>query len=599
MGAQMTAATAPLPAGVSFEAAQKIAQGDVSEIETLAARFKSNKLLPLQPEFIRFFVDLPDDTWTIVRQAISNARIPIRTIDAKMREERVRRAKAGGAGGAFSAAFKAVVALRATEASYEDVCKALLHHKDPAIAEWAKGASKSELRRVYDGAALARTLQLSDFVAFMPRHQFIFVHTGDLWPASSVDALTPSVPAIDGEGDPVFTIEGTRKVDPASVWLSEHASVEQMAWAPGEPQIIKNKLLLDGGWIAKEGVSGFNLYRPPPPLPPGADASKAGPWLDHIKKLYPDDVNHITYHLAHPVQRPWVKTNHGLFLGGPQGIGKDTMLEPVKRAVGSWNFQEAAPSETMGQFNEYRRSVILRISELRDLGEVDRFKFYDHLKTLLAAPPDTLKVNEKHRPPYYVLNVCSVIMLTNYKTDGIHLPSDDRRHYIAWSNIKKEDFPDGYWTALWSWYANGGFGHVAAWLRALDLSGFDPKAPPKKTEAFWAIVHANSPSEDAELADLLDSLGRPPVITLERLICEGEKRDMAAIVEWLKDRKHGRVIPHRLERGGYVTVCNPDAEDGRFKIGERRKTVYGRKDFPVKAHLDAARALADSDWVYR
>jgi hypothetical protein len=136
-------------------------------------------------------------------------------------------------------------------------------------------------------------------------------------------------------------------------------------------------------------------------------------------------------------------------------------------------------------------------------------------------------------------------------------------------------------------------------LRTLDLSGFDPKAPPRKTEAFWAIAHANRSSEDPELADLLDGLERPRVVTLERLIREGEKKGMSSIVEWLKDRKYWGVVPRRLEKCDYVSVRNPDAKDGLFKIGERRKAVYGRSDLLPKDRLDAARSLADNDWVFR
>ena len=43
----------------------------------------------------------------------------------------------------------------------------------------------------------------------------------------------------------------------------------------------------------------------------------------------------------------------------------------------------------------------------------------------------------------------------------------------------------------------------------LDISSFDPKAPPPKTPAFWAIVDASRVPEDAELADVLDRLGNP------------------------------------------------------------------------------------------
>ena len=76
------------------------------------------------------------------------------------------------------------------------------------------------------------------------------------------------------------------------------------------------------------------------------------------------------------------------------------------------------------------------------------------------------------------------------------------------------DFADGYWNALWGWYGSGGEEDVAAYLGELDISGFDPKAPPAKTAAFWAIVDANRAPEEAELADALDKLGRPDALTL-------------------------------------------------------------------------------------
>jgi hypothetical protein len=57
----MSAAPNPhagLPPGVSFEDAERIARGDMGAIGALVARFKLNKILPLQPEFVAFFADL-------------------------------------------------------------------------------------------------------------------------------------------------------------------------------------------------------------------------------------------------------------------------------------------------------------------------------------------------------------------------------------------------------------------------------------------------------------------------------------------------------------------------------------------------------------
>ena len=102
-------------------------------------------------------------------------------------------------------------------------------------------------------------------------------------------------------------------------------------------------------------------------------------------------------------------------------------------------------------------------------------------------------------------------MTTNHKTDGIFLPADDRRHCVAWSDAKQEDFHRGLLERpLRRWYESGGFGHVATYLAESDLSGFNPKAPPPKTPAFWAIVDANRATEDAELADVLDKLEPAP-----------------------------------------------------------------------------------------
>ena len=166
----------------------------------------------------------------------------------------------------------------------------------------------------------------------------------------------------------------------ASDWLAKHAPVEQMTWAPGLPQLVRDKLIGDGGWIDRKGVTVLNLYRPPT-IELG-DAAKAGPWLEHVRRIYPDEADHIIAFLAHRVQRPHEKINHGLVLGGLQGIGKDTLLEPVKHAVGPWNFAEVSPQQVLGRFNGFLKSVVLRISEAKDMGEVDRFKFYAHMKTL-------------------------------------------------------------------------------------------------------------------------------------------------------------------------------------------------------------------------
>jgi hypothetical protein len=289
------------------------------------------------------------------------------------------------------------------------------------------------------------------------------------------------------------------------------------------------------------------------------------------------------------VQRPQEKVNHALVLGGLQGIGKDSLLEPIKTAVGPWNFADVTPGHLLGRFNGFVKSVILRVNEVRDLGDVDRFAFYEHLKLYTAAPPDVLRVDEKNLREYAVWNVCAVVITTNHKTDGLYLPADDRRHFVAWSNKTKDDFLPAYWITLHRWYAAGGDQHVAAYLAAHDLASFDPKAPAPKTPAFWDIVDANRAPEDAELADALEAIGNPPATTLAQIAAKASP----SFADWLHDRKTARQIPHGLETAGYVPFRNPNAKDGLWKVGQRRNAIYVKQTLTIRERSEAAKELAD------
>jgi hypothetical protein len=502
-------------------------------------------------------------------------------------------AKGAGDNSRSAAAFRKGAALRRAGKTFEEMVATL--RSDPETAAWVRekgeAAGGRELRRIWEKAvplingAAEDAVSLDDFHAYMPMHNYIFVPTREPWPASSVNARISPIPLIDASGQPVLNEENKPLKQKAASWLDQNRPVEQMTWAPGRPMLISNQLTDTGGWIDRQGVTCFNLYREPHREP--GDATKAGLWTDHVRRVYPEDADHILCFLAHRVQRPEEKINHALVLGGLQGIGKDSLLEPAKRAVGPWNWGDISPHDLFAPFNGFVKSVVLRVNEARDLGEVNRFQFYERMKSYITAPPDVLRVNEKHLREYYVVNCCAVIITTNHKSDGIYLPADDRRHFVAWSILVKEDFTDTYWDKLWTFYDNGGARHVAAYLAELDITAFKPKAPPPKTTAFWDIVSSNRTPEDAEMADVFDDLGNPAAVVMSKLIlaATGEFGD------WLRDRKNRRNIPHRLEACGYQVVRNPDATDGLWKVFGKRQTIYGKAALPYNDRLRAAREI--------
>ena len=82
---------------------------------------------------------------------------------------------------------------------------------------------------------------------------------------------------------------------------------------------------------------------------------------------------------------------------------------------------------------------------------------------------------------------------------------------------------------------------MGAYLAALDLSSFDPKAPPPQTDSFWEVVDSNRSPEDVELADVLDALGRPAAVTLAMIAA----RAPMSFADWIRDRKNSRkMLPY-------------------------------------------------------
>ena len=161
----------------------------------------------------------------------------------------------------------------------------------------------------------------------------------------------------------------------------------------------------------------------------------------------------------------------------------------------------------------------------------------------------------------------------------------------------KEDFEPEFWSGLWAWYRAGGLADVVAYLSEYDLSNFDPKKPPEKTEAFWRMVDGGTAPEVSELADALDKLGTndadgkpcpPPAVTVAMVRNATLGGDL---YEWLNDRRNRRAIPHRFASCSYVPVRNGARKDGMWLIAGKRQMVYGRQDITPDERLKAAEEL--------
>jgi len=432
---------------------------------------------------------------------------------------------------------------------------------------------------------LPSTVSFEDFCAYAPSRMCIYRPCKTMWPNASVDERLPPMPLLDANGNPVKNTKGKVVTIKASEWLAKNRSVVALTWDPGKPEFIHDYVVVDGGYIDKPGATTYNFYRPPPDIKHG-DPAQAARWVEHWRAIYPNDADHIIAWLAHRVQYPGVKINHALVLGGAVKIGKDTLLEPVVRTLGAWNFQNIKLNHLASKNNGFFKTLIVRLSEARDLNDqgsaVNLYQLNDHMKDVLVTPPDTMRINEKYINEYYILNRFGMIITSNYR-DALNLPADDRRHYVAFSERYGEEFSEEYWNAFYAWYEDGGFAHVAALLYQYDLSNFDPKAEPLKTPAFWYMVNASRGAAYGEIADAVDELKNPLALTLDELMVA------APALSWIRERAKNKYAAHLLAECRYVAVRNNAANDGLWRINSRRQVIYVHsKNVPPEQRIDTA-----------
>ena len=191
-----------------------------------------------------------------------------------------------------------------------------------------------------------------------------------------------------------------------------------------------------------------------------------------------------------------------------------------------------------------------------------------------------------------MFNVIGLIITTNYKTDGIYLPTNDRRHFVTWSDRREEDFTNEYWKELWNWYENeNGYAHVAAHLSELDISDFNPKAPRRLRHSgtlSMSIPRQKTPSSRMSSIRCNDRRNR-----MRSRQSKSSRASTGTAAEWLTEPKSRRALPHRMERCGYVCVRNPNAKDGYWVVNKERQPIYAKSTLSMQEQFEAARKLSD------
>lgn len=267
---------------------------------------------------------------------------------------------------------------------------------------------------------------------------------------------------------------------------NEVTKVDKLDYAPKRPRLFQERGRTYGNtWYdgdESQGVEG--------------DASC---WLQHWDAMgWSEHRDHMLQWMAWTILHPDRKINHMMLMGSGEGCGKDFLLYPLVKAMGE-NSKTIAGEELLEGFNDYVLSTKhLHINEAELGDRREAVSLSNKLKPLAAAPPDSIRVNQKGIKPIEVRNVLSVSMTTNSQLP-IRLNGPSRRVFAVWSDLNPRDAGDdmtpewkAYWDHRWSWIKAGGADACIWYLRnCVDLTNFNPSAPPPVTEFLRDIRDAS------------------------------------------------------------------------------------------------------------
>lgn len=458
-------------------------------------------------------------------------------------------------------------------------------------------AQAAAARQEVEEAFVRRRRRMTDFRYDESQTAYWDTTTGLLLAAKSVDGAIPREfwpTRQDRRNGRQIPYEPSIAINDVDTGLT----VEGATWWPGEDVFIQNTVITNRGAMRKKGAQTYNTYVEPD-RDNLRDDQMPDKWIEHVKKIFPEPVEHEHFFdfAAHMVQRADEKVNHGIVMAGVQGIGKDTALLPLRRAVGEWNTAEIEPDAVSDKYNAYVKSVMLVINEVRPHDEDHKASnFYNQLKPLLASPPEMLPMEMKYQNVIYVRNLCHVVLTTNDPLT-MYIPPEDRRLFVMNSPLpdprKNPVFPPGYFEDIYKYLHDGGIDAVIRWLLNRNILTFNAGDPPPVTAGKLAIIgSANEVRRTAidtvfELyAQCVGGEKRPSVVFVADLLGFVNSGpffdDRDAMVKAITAKN----LHFKMDERGYAMVKNPDGTEwrnGKF----RSRAAFVDKSLPPSEQLEA------------
>lgn len=285
----------------------------------------------------------------------------------------------------------------------------------------------------------------------------------------------------------------------------------------------------------------LNMWRPGPGQSgewAGLDSSERAVrmWLQLAEHLFPkaEERGHLFDWMAHLIQKPGVKPNwHPLIGGHVHGTGKDSLFIPLTRALGD-NHTVIRTDDLEDQWTWWAENTQLVV--VSEINSFERRAVMNRLKSYMADPPNTIKINKKGQPQYSVPNLFAMVMFTNNE-DAVALERSDRRFFVLWTDAEPlaEDWYTEYHDLFT--YSDVGAASVWRWLAQRDISGFKAKGNAPFTSAKETMRRAALPAHEGLIMEAIEN-GEGPFAA--DLVAATEVRD------WLKTKVARPPAPDKL-----------------------------------------------------
>ena len=218
----------------------------------------------------------------------------------------------------------------------------------------------------------------------------------------------------------------------------------------------------------------YNLWRGFSVVPKPGACQMYLSFVEHV--ICSGDEELFTYvikWLAHLLQSPECLPEVALVLRGGQGTGKNTFVEPFKRALGVHFIETSGAEQITGRFNAHLINKLLIHANESTWGGNKQSE--GSLKTLITE--NKRAIEQKGKDITYVKNLARLIVSSNTEWP-VSSDIDDRRFiFIDVPDTKKQD--SNYFSVIHSEFDNGGIEAILHFLLNVELDDWHPRERPK------------------------------------------------------------------------------------------------------------------------